>query len=94
MLKRGPVPSATLGGILANARSIQSDYDQSELLRLILAQQSIDEPNRAAFFAAVGTIGSSYERHRVLSAVVNGQRPSDPAVLEAALAAATSLHSD
>ncbi len=94
MLKRGPVPPAVLGDILSNAKSIASDYELSELLRQILAQQPLDEANSAAFYAAVATIGGAYERHRVLSAVVRGDRASDPVVLQGALSAATGLHSD
>lgn len=94
MLKRGPVSPSILGGILANVKSIDSDYELSELLRQILSQQPLDDRNRAAFFGAVSTIDSAYERHRVLSAVVSGQHASDPALLEAALAAASKLQSN
>jgi beta-lactamase regulating signal transducer with metallopeptidase domain len=94
MLKRGPVSPATLGDILTNAKSITSDYELSELLRQILAQQPLDEANSAAFYAAVSTIGGAYERHRVLSAVMRGDRAGDPVVLQGALSAATGLHSD
>ena len=52
MLKRGPVSSATLAGILAHATTIDSDYELSELLRQILSQQTLDDRNRAAFFRA------------------------------------------
>ena len=94
MLKRGPVSAAILGGILSSARAIGSDYDLSELLRQILAQQTIDEGNRAAFFNAVATIGSDYEHHRVLSAMIAGDRATDAGLLHAALASASTLHSD
>jgi len=66
----------------------------TELLRQILAQQPLDERNRAAFFSVVSTIGGAYERHRVLSAAIASQRPSDPALIESALGAASTLHSD
>jgi beta-lactamase regulating signal transducer with metallopeptidase domain len=93
MLKRGPVSPEILGGILANAKSISSDYELSELLRLIMSQQALDDRNRAAFFNAAATIDSAYERHRVLSAVISKERPSEPALLEAALAAGASINS-
>jgi hypothetical protein len=80
-----------LSGILLNAKSIGSDYELAELLRQILQQQPLDEGNRGAFFAAVSTIDSGYERHRVLGAVVSAQRPSDQPLLEAALGAAASI---
>ncbi|HYT73205.1 MAG TPA: M56 family metallopeptidase [Vicinamibacterales bacterium] len=94
MLKKGPVSSQVLSGILEHSRSFKSDYDLSELLRQILSQQPLDERNRAAFFAAVGTMHSSYERHRVLSAVVNREHSSDPALLSAALTQAERMGSD
>ena len=78
MLKRGPVSPSPLGDILAGARSIRSDYELSELLRNILAQQPIDAPNRGAFFAAVATIGGAYEPRRVLSAAVGSDHQADP----------------
>jgi len=94
MLKRGAVSPQTLAGILDHSSSIDSDYELSELLRQILSQQALDDSNRAAFFKAVGSISSDYERHRVLSAVIGAQRPSDAALVEAALAQATALTSD
>ena len=92
MLKRGAVSSDILAGILTSARSIDSDHELAELLRQILSQQTLDDRNRAAFFNAVSTIDGNYERRRVLSATLSGQRPSDPALLEAALASAASTH--
>jgi hypothetical protein len=64
----------------------------SELLRQILAQQSLDDKNRAAFFRTVATIGSDYERHRVLKAVI--QPGVDAATVEAALTQASAMSSD
>ena len=93
MLKRGPLSPQTLAVLLENTGSIDSDYELSELLRQAVAQQPLDTANRAAFFRAVGTLGSDYERRRVLSAVVSDTQASDPALLEAALAAAASLSS-
>ena len=94
MLKRGAVSSQTLGQLLDYTSSIDSDYELSELLRQIVAQQPLDDKNRAAFFRALGTINSAYERRRVLSAVISDTRPSDPAVVEAALNAASTMQSD
>jgi beta-lactamase regulating signal transducer with metallopeptidase domain len=94
MLKRGPVSPEILGEILSGAKSIDSDHDLSELLRLILSQQPLDERNRPAFFAAVSTIHGAYERHRVLSAVVRGDQPTAQSILQDALAASTAHKSD
>ena len=94
MLKRGPVSPSILAGILEHSRSIDSDYELSQLLQQILSQQPLDDRNRAAFFAAAATIDSDYERGRVLTRAVGGDRPSDPALLEAALTQAGSMGSD
>jgi hypothetical protein len=94
MLKRGPVSSQTLAAILDALEDDDSDYELSELLRQILSQQALDDHNRAAFFAAMATISSDYERHRVLSAVIGRDRPSDQALLQAALSQAGSMGSD
>ncbi|HTM24356.1 MAG TPA: M56 family metallopeptidase [Vicinamibacterales bacterium] len=94
MLKRGPISPQLLSTLLDHSRSFKSDYEVSELLRQILSQQSLDERNYAAFFAVVSGIHSDYERHRVLSVVVNKDRASDPALLQAALAQAEKLGSD
>ena len=94
MLKRGPVTPQVLAGILEHSKTIESDYELSQLLQQILSQQSLDDRNRAAFFTAVSTIDSDYERHRVLSAVFSRDRASDPALVETALNAASSMSSD
>jgi hypothetical protein len=94
MLKRGPVSSETLAVLLENTASITSDYELSELLRQILSQQRLDERNRAAFFRRVATIKSDYERRRVLSAAVSKTQPSDQALLESALSAASTMGSN
>src|SRR5262245_43953338 len=94
MLKRGPVTPQILAGILEHSKTIESDYELSQLLQQILSQQSLDDRNRAAFFTAVSTIDSDYERHRVLSAVFSRDRASDPALVETALNAASSMSSD
>jgi hypothetical protein len=88
------VTPQVLAGILEHSKTIESDYELSQLLQQILSQQTLDDRNRAAFFAAVATIGSDYERHRVLSAAVSRDRASDPALVESALNAAASLTSD
>jgi len=94
MVKRGAVSSQTLAVLLENAVSIESDYELAELLRQVLAQQSLDEKNRAAFFRTVNTIGSDYERRRVLSAAISNTQPSDPALVEAALTASSTMTGD
>jgi len=94
MLKRGPVSPQTLAVLLENTASIESDYELAELLRQVLVQQPLDANNRAAFFRALNTIQSDYERRRVLSAAVSTTGPSDQALIESALTAASSIGSD
>jgi hypothetical protein len=74
--------------ILQSARSMDSNYELSELLRQIAAQQDLDAQNRAAFFGLVGAMNSDYERHRVLSAAVGGTRQVSADTMKAALEAA------
>lgn len=71
-LKNGAIEPALLSSLLEAARSIDSDYELASLLVQIVKQQSID-PARASFFATLETIGSDYERGRVLAAL--GGRP-------------------
>ena len=67
-LKHGAVEPALLSPLLEAARSIDSDYELASLLVQIVKQQSID-PARASFFATLETVGSDYERGRVLAAL-------------------------
>ncbi|MGH9409231.1 MAG: hypothetical protein ACRD1V_07235, partial [Vicinamibacterales bacterium] len=92
MLKRGPVRSETLAAILDHVDTIRSDYDRSELLRAILAEQSLDDRTRPLFFKAAAGIRGDYERHRVLGAAL--KKSSDPATLQAAFAGAAQMSGD
>jgi beta-lactamase regulating signal transducer with metallopeptidase domain len=94
MLRKGPVSPQVLAGILDHARTLHSDHDVAELLREILAQQPLDDRNRAAFFAVVETIHGNYERHRVLSAALRTDGATSPAVAEAILAQAATMTGD
>jgi beta-lactamase regulating signal transducer with metallopeptidase domain len=74
----GPHPgdAGLLGGVLAAASRIGSDYDTSTFLQEVLRAHDI-EAVRAPFFTVVGTIGGAYERGRVLQAVVRKPGTSD-----------------
>ena len=50
--------------------AIDSDFEQASFLIDVAKSQPIDGPLRAPFFKGVDTISSSYERGRVLQAVV------------------------
>ena len=67
-LKNAPVEPALLSPLLEAARGIDSDYELASLLVQLVKQQSID-PARASFFATLETVGSDYERGRVLAAL-------------------------
>lgn len=67
-LKRGPLENGLLNGMLDASRGIDSDYELASLLVQVVKLQSI-ESARTPFFAALGSVGSSYERGRVLQAL-------------------------
>ena len=54
--------------------AIDSDFEQASFLIDVAKSQSIDGPLRAPFFKGVDTIGSSFERGRVLQAVVKRRK--------------------
>ncbi len=67
-LKRGPVSSPILAGVLEGNR-IESDFEQASLLIQIVKHQPLDATTRGPFFAALDTVDSDYEHRRVLSAL-------------------------
>ena len=94
MLKRGPVSPQTLAGILEHSKTIDSDYELSELLRQILSQQPSTITTAPRSSPRWRRSAATDERHRVLSAVISRDRPSDQALLQAALSQAGSMGSD
>lgn len=77
----------TAQAVLTEAASIGGDYDRSTLLQEVLRSSAVEGSLRAPFFAAVNGLNSSYERGRVLQAVVRRTDVSDDtlrAVLESA----------
>ncbi|MEK6299719.1 MAG: hypothetical protein AABO41_03285 [Acidobacteriota bacterium] len=68
LLKKSP-GKETLLFALKSASSISSDYEKAQLLMKVAQSGSSDEAVRNALVEAVKTIGSEYERGRVLSAV-------------------------
>jgi uncharacterized protein YukE len=77
--------------MLKSVGDLNSDYEAAEFL-LQISKSSIEGPQRAPFFAAVETIGSGYERSRVLQSIL---RRSDISAdtLESALRAASTMPS-
>lgn len=68
LLKKDP-GRETLLFTLKSASSITSDYEKAQLLLRVAGSNSGDEAVRNALIEAARTIGSEYERGRVLSAV-------------------------
>ena len=91
-LKRGPVPSDVLAGVLAASIGIESDYEEAELLVQIARLQPLDASTRGPFLKALATIDSDYECRRVVSAVVRAD-PS-PETLATMLDPSMAIDSD
>ncbi len=91
-LKRGPVPSDVLAGVLAASIGIESDYEEAELLVQIARLQPLDAGTRGPFLKALATIDSDYECRRVVSAVVRAD-PS-PETLATMLDPSIAIDSD
>ena len=71
VVKADPSPD-TLATMLDPSLAIDSDYEQASFLIDVAKSQSIDGALRAPFFKGVETLSSSFERGRVLQAVVKG----------------------
>ena len=69
VVRADPSPD-TLATMLDPSIAIDSDFEQASFLIDVAKSQSIDGPLRAPFFKGVDTIESSFERGRVLQAVV------------------------
>ena len=69
VVRADPSPE-TLATMLDPSIAIDSDFEQASFLIDLAKSQPIDGPLRAPFFKGVDTISSSYERGRVLQAVV------------------------
>jgi hypothetical protein len=69
---------------------IQSDYDMAELLRK--TPPALIEQSASGWTAAIGSIGSSYDRSRAIEAALTPNAP--PATVQAALEAASGISSD
>ena len=74
--------------MLKSVVDLNSDYEAAEFL-LQVSRNSIEEPLRAPFFAAVETLGGAYERGRVLQAVLKRSDISAETVASALRAAGT-----
>lgn len=77
LLKHGNLRGAALQDMLAHAaRHISSDYEQSQLLIAVAPLLDGKDSATAAFFTAVDTIKSNYERSRVLKTLLKRPAPS------------------
>jgi hypothetical protein len=83
------VTDADLRDAVRNAsQGISSDYERAQML-IRAAPAYVGKPNlHAAYFEALDRLGSDYERHRVLSALLKKHAPGREALLLMALSAA------
>ena len=79
---RNDLGAQTTAAMLKSATRISSNFEAAEFL-LQVSRNSIEGQQRAPFFAAVESIDSSYERGRVLQAVLKRSDLSDETLLAA-----------
>lgn len=93
LVENGNPNDETLRRLLRQAaRDISGDYEMARLL-LLIAPRDLSAQTRAAFFEAVDTVGSDYEKARVLRRMA--ERPfGDTAARNAFFAAARTISSD
>jgi hypothetical protein len=70
LLKREPLSREALAAAAQSVRVIKSDYEKAVFLIQATERYHDDDRLRAGWFSALGTIGSDYEHHRVLSAIM------------------------
>jgi hypothetical protein len=76
-LKRGPVSTEVLAGVLDASTAIESDFEEAQLLVQIAQLQPLDARTRAPFLRALATVDSDFECRRVVSAVVRADQSPD-----------------
>jgi beta-lactamase regulating signal transducer with metallopeptidase domain len=69
LAQRTDLSTETAAAMLKSVASVSSDYETASFL-LQVAKNPVEGALREAFFAAVETVGSGYERGRVLEAVL------------------------
>ena len=85
LLKQGNLRGPALQDTLAHAaRHISSDYEQSQLLIAVAPLLDGKDSATAAFFMAVDTIKSNYERSRVLKTLLKRAAPSKELLIQIA----------
>ena len=80
LASRTDLGAPTTAAMLKSAARMSSNYEAAEFL-LQVSRNSIEGPQRAPFFAAVESIDSSYERGRVLQAVLARRDLSEETLL-------------
>ena len=91
VVRADPSPE-TLATMLDPSLGIDSDFEQASFLVDVAKSQAIEGPLRTPFFKGVESISSSFERGRVLQAVVKRGNPSAETVV-AVLRAAQAMGS-
>jgi beta-lactamase regulating signal transducer with metallopeptidase domain len=92
LIERGTLSRELKQTVLRAAAGTESDYDCAEVLLSYVDRFGVESPVRDDFFGAVTTIGSAYDRRRVLSRVAKHQVNAD--VLQGVFAAVGSMSSD
>ena len=85
LLKHGNLRGSALQDTLSHAaRHISSDYEQSQFLIAVAPALDGKDSATAAFFTAVDTIKSNYERSRVLKTLLKRAAPSKELLIQIA----------
>jgi hypothetical protein len=85
-----PSDPALLEAALNAASTMSSDYEVASFLSDVLKQNGVEGSARVPFFKAVASLGSGYERGRVLQTIVKNPSASNDTVREV-LRASTSM---
>jgi beta-lactamase regulating signal transducer with metallopeptidase domain len=67
LLKKGTASAQIVGGILDHLKTLHSDYEVSQLLLEIIAQQPLDAHNGSALLDVVAGMHGDFDRKRVLT---------------------------
>ena len=70
LAERTDLTPETTAAMLTSGATVSSDFEAASFLLQLVKQHPIEGPLRAPFFRAVDSIGSGFERGRVLQAVV------------------------
>jgi hypothetical protein len=81
VLERSDLTPEVLTAALESAMLVRSDFETASFLLLLVRQNPVEGAVRAPFFKVASSIGSSFERGRVLQALAKRSDLSDETVL-------------